>query len=91
MLANENPQWNARSPKTVGGSPISLVLFVADVDAVVKQAVKQGARLQRPVVDQFYGDRSSTVEDPDGYAWHISTHIEDVSPEELARRMADMC
>ncbi|WP_283149496.1 VOC family protein [Silvimonas soli] len=91
MLTSENPQWNARSPKTIGGSPVSMVLYVTDVDARVAQATQAGAKLQRAVANQFYGDRSGSVEDPDGYSWHISTHVEDVSPEELARRSAEMC
>jgi PhnB protein len=90
MLADENPEVNARSPKTVGGTPVSLHLYVKDVDAVARQATSAGARATRPVQDQFYGDRSGTFEDPFGHQWHISTHIEDVSPAELRRRAAQM-
>jgi PhnB protein len=90
MLADEHPEVNARSPKTVGGTPVSLHLYVKDVDAVARQAVGAGARVTRPVQDQFYGDRSGTFEDPFGHQWHLSTHIEDVSPAELRRRAAQM-
>ena len=88
MLADENPQMGARGPKTVGGSPISLVLYVEDVDAVVSRAVEAGAKLTRPVADQFYGDRTGGVEDPFGHAWYVATHVEDVSPEEMKKRAA---
>jgi PhnB protein len=90
MLADEHPAVNARSPKTIGGSPVSLHLYVKDVDAVARQAVGAGARIVRPVQDQFYGDRSGTLEDPFGHQWHVSTHIEDVSAAELRRRAAQM-
>jgi PhnB protein len=88
MLADENPAMGARGPKTVGGSPISLVLYVEDVDAVVARAVEAGAKLTRPVADQFYGDRTGGVEDPFGHAWYVATHVEDVSPEEMRKRAA---
>ncbi|MBB5190566.1 PhnB protein [Silvimonas terrae] len=88
MLADENPDMGARSPASVGGCPISIVLYVPDVDATVAQAVALGARITRAVQTQFYGDRSGSVVDPDGYDWHISTHVEDVSDEEIQRRMA---
>jgi PhnB protein len=90
MLADEHPEVNARSPKTIGGTPVSLHVYVKDVDAVARQAAGAGARITRPVQDQFYGDRSGTLEDPFGHQWHISTHIEDVSPAELRRRAAQM-
>lgn len=90
MLADEFPEWDARSPQTIGGSAVHIMLYVEDVDAVVSQAVAAGAKLFKPVADQFYGDRSGTVTDPFGYHWTLSTHIEDVSPEELERRMAAM-
>jgi PhnB protein len=88
MLSDEHPQMNARGPQSFGGSPVSFVLYVADVDASVERAVAAGAKLTRPVADQFYGDRTGGVEDPFGHAWYIATHIEDVSPEELQRRAA---
>jgi PhnB protein len=88
MLADENPAMGARGPKTVGGSPISLVLYVEDVDAVVARAVEAGAKLTREVADQFYGDRTGGVEDPFGHAWYVATHVEDVSSEEMKKRAA---
>jgi PhnB protein len=88
MLADEHPEVNARSPKTIGGTPVSLHVYVNDVDAVARQATGAGARVVRPVQNQFYGDRSGTLEDPFGHQWHVSTHIEDVSPAEMRRRAA---
>jgi len=88
MLADEHPAIGAVAPPTVGGTPVGLHLYVADVDAVVARAVEAGARLVHPVEDKFYGDRLGTIEDPFGHRWHISTHIEDVSPEEIGRRAA---
>jgi len=88
MLADEFPEMGARSPKAVGGSPVSLHLYVEDVDATVRQAIAAGAKEIRPVKDQFYGDRLGTVEDPFGHVWHISTHKEDVPADELKRRAA---
>ena len=78
----------ARGPRSVGGSPVSMMLYVDDVDAIAKRAIAAGAKLTRPIADQFYGDRSGGLEDPFGHHWHIATHIEDVSPEELQRRSA---
>ena len=88
MLADEHPAIGARGPRSIGGSPVSLMLYVEDVDAVVTKAVSLGAKLIRPVADQFYGDRSGGLEDPFGHSWHVATHKEDVSPEELQRRAA---
>lgn len=88
MLADEHPEMGARSPQSIGGSPISLMLYVEDVDAVVSQAVEAGAKVTRPVANQFYGDRTGGVEDPFGYAWYVATHVEDVPPEELQKRAA---
>lgn len=88
MLADEFPEQNARGPGALGFSPVGLHLFVADVDAVVARATGAGAAIVRPVADQFYGDRSGSVSDPFGHVWHVTTHIEDVSPDEIARRMA---
>lgn len=90
MLADEHLEVDARSPKTVGGTPVSLHLYTKDVDAVARQATAAGARVVRPVQDQFYGDRNCTLEDPFGHRWHVSTHIEDVSSAELLRRAAQM-
>jgi PhnB protein len=88
MLADEHPEINARGPQTIGGSPVSFMIYVDDVDAMVEQATAAGAKLTRPVADQFYGDRTGGVEDPFGHAWYIATHVEDVSPEEIQRRAA---
>ena len=88
MLADENLEINARSARTIGGSPISLMVYVKDVDAVVAQAVAAGGKLVRPVADQFYGDRTGGVDDPFGFHWYIATHVEDVPPDELEKRAA---
>jgi PhnB protein len=86
MVADEYPDMGFRSPKAYGGTPVTLHLYVEDVDAVARQAVAAGARELRPVKDQFYGDRSGTFEDPYGHVWHISTHKEDLPADELRRR-----
>ena len=88
MLADEHPEMGARGPKAFGGSPISIHLYVEDVDAVYSRAITAGATEKAAVKDQFYGDRSGTVTDPFGHTWHISTHKEDLSPEEIAKRAA---
>ncbi|HEX6775507.1 MAG TPA: VOC family protein [Methylomirabilota bacterium] len=88
MLADEHPEIQARGPQHYGGSPVSILLYVDDVDALFKQAVAAGGIEVRAVADQFYGDRSGSLKDPFGHSWHLSTHKEDVSPEELNRRMA---
>jgi PhnB protein len=86
MLSDESPDMGACGPKTLGGSPVMLYLYVKDVDAVVAQAVAAGAKLVHPVKDQFYGDRSGGLEDPFGHIWHVATHKEDVPPKELRKR-----
>jgi PhnB protein len=88
MLADEYPPLEARSPAAYGGSPVGLLLYVEDADTIVARAVAAGAKLMHPVEDKFYGDRMGTIEDPFGHRWSISTHIEDVSPEEIDRRAA---
>jgi PhnB protein len=88
MLADEHPEMGARSPQSFGGSPISLHLYVEDVDRLFAQAIAAGGKVLRPVQDQFYGDRSGMFTDPFGYTWNISTHKEDVSSEEMQRRAA---
>jgi PhnB protein len=88
MLADEFPEMGAVSPRTIGGSPVRLLVYVDDVDAIVSRAVAAGAKLVRPVADQFYGDRAGGIEDPFGHLWHIATHKEDVSPAEMERRAA---
>jgi PhnB protein len=88
MLADEFPDMGFRGPVSLGGSPVMLHLYVDDVDAVVARAVAAGAKLVRPVQDQFYGDRSGTVTDPYGHVWHVATHKEELSTEEIQRRAA---
>ena len=90
MLADANPQMGHKSPKTLGGTPISLLLYVENADETVKRAVAAGGKVVRPVENQFYGDRMGGVEDPFGHLWYVATHVEDVSPEEMKRRMAAM-
>ncbi|WP_395674737.1 VOC family protein [Inquilinus sp.] len=87
MVADEMPEMGWSSPTAIGGTPVSLHLYVEDVDAVVEQALAAGAALSRPVADQFYGDRLGTVVDPFGHVWSISSHIEDVPPDEMRRRV----
>jgi PhnB protein len=88
MLADEYPEIQAVGPKTLGNTPVGLLLYVDDVDKTVERAVASGATIQKPVADQFYGDRTGTIEDPFGHKWTVATHVEDVSPEEMQRRMA---
>ena len=90
MLADECPGMNAHSPKTYGGSPVGIHLYIKDVDKVVKRAVAAGAKLNRPVKDMFYGDRCGAITDPYGHSWYVSTHIEDVSPAQMKKRMAEL-
>ena len=89
MLADENPSMGAgyTSADTIGGSPVSLYVYLPDVDEVVKRATTEGAKLLKPVQDQFYGDRSGLIQDPFGHLWGIATHIEDVSPKDIEERM----
>ena len=88
MLADEHPDIQALSPKTICGSPVTIHLYVDDVDAAVERAVAAGAKLIRPVADQFYGDRVGGIEDPFGYRWFIATHKEDLTTDEIRRRAA---
>lgn len=87
MLADESPAMGTRGPKALGGSPVSLMLYMQDVDKVFNRALAEGARETRPIKNQFYGDRSGNLEDPFGHKWTIATHIEDVSPKEMEKRM----
>jgi len=89
MLADEHPEMGARAPHAYGGSAVSLMLYVPDVDATVATAIAGGAKVVRQVENQFYGDRMGTIEDPFGHRWYVATHVEDVPPEEMARRVAD--
>ena len=88
MLADEFPEMGYRSPKALGGTPVSIMIYVEDVDATYKQAIDAGATEVKPLQDQFYGDRSGTLTDPFGHVWTVATHKEDVSEEEMRRRMA---
>lgn len=90
MLADEEPGMCALSPATLGGAGISLMLYVEDVDQAYPRAIAAGAVELRPLQDQFYGDRSGTVRDPFGHVWTLGTHVEDVPPEELRRRLDAM-
>ena len=86
MLADEFPEHGVVSPRSLGGTPVSLALQVSDVDRVVERAIAAGAKVLMPVADQFYGERSAKLEDPFGHHWHVSTTIENVSPAEMQRR-----
>ncbi len=90
MLADEFPDMGARSPKSIGGSPVTIHVYVQDVDATVALAVNAGATITRPVEDKFYGDRGGEFEDPSGHRWSIASHVEDLSPEEMQQRMGEM-
>lgn len=86
MLSDENAQIHAFGPAHYGGSPVTLVLYTEDCDALYKQAIAAGAKSVREPADQFYGDRTATVKDPFGYSWHLSTHIKDVSQAEMEQQ-----
>ncbi len=90
MLADENPQMGYRSAESIGASPVSLLVYLPDCDKVVAKAVAEGAKILKPVADQFYGDRSGFIQDPFGHLWGIATHKEDVSPQEMKERMKKM-
>lgn len=87
MLADEMPDAPYRSPDAFGGSPVSLMIYIENVDNVFARALALGAKQVRAVQDQFYGDRSGNLIDPFGHVWTVATHVEDVTPEELQRRM----
>ena len=86
MLSDPFPQASTRSPKELGGTSVSVFMYVEDVDALVKQAVDAGATVTMEVADQFWGDRFGTITDPFGHVWNVATHVEDVPPEEVAER-----
>jgi PhnB protein len=88
MLADEFPDMNVRGPKAFGGTPVTVMVYVEDVDQAFDRAIKGGAKEIRPVMDQFYGDRSGEFEDPFGHRWNVATHVEDVPPDEMAKRAA---
>lgn len=86
MLADEYPDMGYNGPQTVGGSPVSIMIYVDDVDTVFNRAIESGGTVKEAVQDKFYGDRMGTLTDPFGHVWHVSTHKEDVSMEEMERR-----
>ena len=86
MLADESPESPSQSPRELGGSPVTISLYLPDVDGVWEKAMAAGAKELRPPTDQFYGDRTAQFEDPWGHRWNIGTHVEDVSPEEMEKR-----
>jgi PhnB protein len=90
MLADESPQMGYKGPKALGGTPVSLMIYVDDVDTTYNQAIEAGGVEVKPLQDQFYGDRSGTLTDPFGHVWTVATHKEDVSPEEIDKRLAAM-
>jgi PhnB protein len=90
MLADEHPELNARGPKSIGGTPVMLHVYVEDADAAFERAIGAGAKAIQAVEEKFYGDRRGTFEDPFGHQWDVATHVEDVPPEEMSKRMADM-
>jgi len=90
MMSEEHADWGNLSPVALGGSPVQMMIYVADVDAAFARALAAGAEQVKAVEDQFYGDRSGSLKDPYGYQWTLATHIEDVSTEEAQRRMEAM-
>ena len=88
MLADEHPEMGIHGPKTIGGSPVTLHVYVEDSDAAFERAVNAGATSLRPMENQFYGDRSGQFEDPFGHRWNVATHVEDVPPDEMEKRAA---
>jgi PhnB protein len=90
MLADEAPDMGVRGPKTVGGTPVLILVYVEDVDATYAKALKAGATEERGLENQFYGDRTAQFFDPWGHSWSVATHIEDVPPDEMAKRAAEM-
>ena len=89
MLSDEHPDMDVRSPKSVGGTPVAISVYVEDVDAVFQEALAAGAKELRAIKDEFYGDRSGQFEDPFGHRWNVATHVEDVPPEEMEKRAAE--
>ena len=86
MLADEFPEMGAKSPQTIGGTPVSIMIYVEDVDSFTRQAITAGAKVLQAVENKFYGDRTGCLEDPFGHQWHFSTHVEDVPPDEMTKR-----
>jgi len=90
MLADEMPEWGSVGPKALHGSPVTIHLYVDDVDAFVARAEQAGAKITMPVEDMFWGDRYGKLEDPFGHHWSVATHLRDVTPEEMKKAMAAM-
>ena len=91
MLVDESPEWGCRGPKVLGGSPVTIHLYVKDVDAVVAQAAAAGAKVTMPVADMFWGDRYGQLEDPFGHSWSVATHTRDLTPEQIRQGMETAC
>ena len=89
MLADEHPEMGFLSPKSMGGTPVTISVYVENVDEVFERAMSEGASAERAVEDQFYGDRTGQFQDPFGHRWHVATHVEDVPAEEMEKRAAD--
>ncbi len=89
MISDEFPDWSNHSPRSLGGTPLALHLYVEDVDAVGERAIAEGAKVVFPIQDQFYGDRAGRLEDPFGHYWIVATHLEDLGPDEMAQRFED--
>jgi PhnB protein len=90
MLTDANPAWDAKGPDALGGTPVSLAVYVENVDDAFQRAIDAGAEEVRPVQDQFYGDRAGTLRDPYGHVWTLATHIEDLEQAEIEKRFAEM-
>jgi PhnB protein len=90
MVSDEMPEWGNKSASSYGGTPIGLCIYTENVEALAERFVKAGGKMVRPLKDEFYGDRTGRFEDPEGYKWTLAQHIEDVSPEEMQRRMEKM-
>ena len=91
MLVDESPDWKMLGPKALGGTPVTIHLYVVDADAAIAQAVAAGATVTMPAADMFWGDRYGVIEDPYGHKWSIATHLRDVGPEQLQQAFADAC
>ena len=90
MLVDENPQWGLLGPKALKGSPVTIHLFVEDVDAFSARAVAAGAKITMPIADMFWGDRYGQLEDPFGHRWSVATHLRDLNPQEIREAMQKM-
>ncbi len=90
MLADENPEVDVRGPRAIGGNPMMVHVYVEDADSVFEQAIAAGAKALRQVEDRFYGDRSGRFEDPFGHRWDVASHVQDLGPDEMAKRAGAM-